>query len=154
VSTILTCGATPSGNQGNQTQSKQPGLKNGKAMKNIFTGFSLIGAIALLALIVGCANTQHTENLLSAAGFRTVIANTPQRQEQLKALPPNKVTLVQRNGKNYYVYADPTNYQVFVGTPAEYQKYQQLRLASNLAQDQLETAQLNSWGPGLWGFPE
>ena len=123
-------------------------------MKHIFTGFNLIGAIALLALTVGCANTQHTENLLSAAGFGTVIANTPQRQEQLKALPPDKVTLVQRNGKNYYVYADPAHYQVYVGNPSQYQKYQQLRLASNLAQDQLETAQLNSWGPGLWGFPE
>ena len=55
-------------------------------MKHIFTGLNLIGAIALLALTVGCANTQHTENLLSAAGFRTVIANTPQRQEPLKAL--------------------------------------------------------------------
>ena len=76
-------------------------------MKHIFTGFNLLGSIALLALTVSCANTQHTENLLSAAGFRTIIANTPQRQEQLKTLPPNKVTLVQRNGKNYYVYADP-----------------------------------------------
>ena len=123
-------------------------------MKHLFTAFNLIGAIALLALAVGCANTQQTENLLSAAGFSTVLANTPQRQEQLKALPPHRLTLVQRNGKNYYVYADPANYQVFVGTPSEYQKYQQLRLASNLAQDQLETAQLNSWGPGLWGFPE
>jgi len=123
-------------------------------MKYIFARFNLIGAIALLALTVGCANTQHTENLLSAAGFRTVIANTPQRQEQLKALPPNKVTLVQRNGKNYYVYADPANYQIYVGNPSQYQKYQQLRLASNLAQDQLETAQMNSWGPGLWGLPE
>jgi len=113
-----------------------------------------MGAIALFVLTVGCANTQHTENLLSAAGFRTVIANTPQRQEQLKALPPDKVTLVQRNGNNYYVYADPANYQVFVGTPSQYQNYQQLRLANNLAQDQLETAQLNGWGPGLWGFPE
>jgi hypothetical protein len=123
-------------------------------MKHIFTGFNLIGAIALLALTVGCANTQHTENLLSAAGFRTVIANTPQRQQQLKALTPNKVTLVQRKGKNYYVYADPANNQAYVGNPSQYQKNQQLRLASNLAQDQLETAQLNSWGPGLWGFPE
>ena len=123
-------------------------------MNHIFTGLKLIGAFALLALTVGCANTQHTENLLSAAGFRTVIANAPQRQEQLKALPPDKVTLVQRNGKNYYVYADPANYQVYVGTPSQYQKYQQLRLANNLAQDELQTAQLNSWGPGLWGFPE
>ena len=62
--------------------------------------------------------------------------------------------LVQRNRKNYYVYADPAHWQIFVGTPSQYQKYQQLRLANNLAQDQLQTAQLNSWGPGLWGFPE
>ena len=123
-------------------------------MKRILTAFNLIGVIALLTLVVGCANTQHTENLLSAAGFRTVIANTPQRQEQLKALPPDKVTLVQRNGNTYYVYADPANNQAFVGTPSQYQKYQQLRLANNLAQDQLQTAELNSWGPGLWGFPE
>jgi hypothetical protein len=87
-------------------------------MKHIFTGFNLIGAIALLAL--GCAaNTQQTENLLSAAGFRTVIANTPQRQQHLKTLPPNKVTLVQRNGKNYYVYADPAHWQIFVGNPSQ-----------------------------------
>src|SRR5208282_125799 len=123
-------------------------------MKQILTGFKLIGAIALLAMVAGCANTQQTENLLSAAGFRTVIANTPQRQQQLKTLPPDKVTLVQRNGKNYYVYADPTHWQIFVGTPSQYQKYQQLRLANNLVQDELQTAQLNSWGPGLWGFPE
>jgi hypothetical protein len=123
-------------------------------MKHITTGFGLIGAFALLALTFGCANTHHTENLLSAAGFRTILANTPQRQEQLKALPPDKVTLVQRNGKNYYVYADPANWQIFVGTPSQYEKYQQLRLANNLAQEQLENAQLNSWGPSLWGFPE
>ncbi len=123
-------------------------------MKRLFTALNLIGVIALLTLAVGCANTQHTENLLSAAGFRNVIANTPQRQEQLKALPPDKVTLVQRNGNTYYVYADPANNRAFVGTPSQYQKYQQLRLANNLAQDQLQTAELNSWGPGLWGFPE
>ena len=37
---------------------------------------------------------------------------------------------------------------------SKFTKYQQLRLASNLAQDELATAQMNSWGPGLWGFPE
>jgi hypothetical protein len=73
--------------------------KKGKDMKHISTGFRLIAALAFTALAAVCANTRHTENLLSAAGFRTVIANTPQRQEQLKTAPPNKVTLVQRNGK-------------------------------------------------------
>ena len=128
-------------------------------MKRILTGFNLIGAIALLTMVLGCANMQQTENLLSAAGFRTIIANTPQRQQHLKTLPPDKVTLLQRNGKNYYVYADPAHWQIFVGTPSQYEKYQQLRLANNLAQDQLATAEINQqtsamgwemWGP--WGF--
>jgi hypothetical protein len=128
-------------------------------MKHIFRGLNIIGAIALLAVVLGCAaNTQSTENLLSAAGFRTIVANTPQRQQHLKTLPANKVVLVQRNGKNYYVYADPANNQIYVGNPSQYQQYQQLRLARNLAQDQLATAELNQqstmdwgmvWGPGF-----
>ena len=127
-------------------------------MKHILIRFRLIGALVVLALAVGCAaNTQSTENLLSAAGFRTIIANTPQRQQHLKTLPANKVVLVQRNGKNYYVYADPAHNQIYVGNPSQYQQYQQLRLARNLAQDQLATAELNKqaamnwdmWGP-IW----
>ena len=127
-------------------------------MKDIFTGLRRIGALAVLAMVVGCAaNTQSTENLLSAAGFRTIVANTPQRQQHLKTLPANKVVLVQRNGKNHYVYADPAHYQIYVGNPSQYQQYQQLRLARNLAQDQLATAELNQqaamnwdmWGP-IW----
>jgi hypothetical protein len=127
-------------------------------MKDLFTGLRLISAFAVLALVAGCAaNTQSTKNLLSAAGFRTIVANTPQRQQHLKTLPANKVVLVQRNGKNYYVYTDPANNQIYVGNPSQYQQYQQLRLARNLAQDQLATAELNQqaamnwdmWGP-IW----
>ena len=51
---------------------------------------------------------------------------------------------MQRNGKNYCVYAYPAHYQIYVGDPSQYQRYQQLRLANNLAQDPLETAQLNN----------
>ena len=122
-------------------------------MKHLFTGFSRLGTLAVLALAVGCAaNTQSTENLLSAAGFRTIVANTPQRQQHLKTLPANKVVLVQRNGKNHYVYADPAHYQIYVGNPAQYQQYQQLRLARNLAQDQLGTAELNQQAAMGWGY--
>src|SRR6516165_4865907 len=124
-------------------------------MKHLFTGFNLIGAIALLAFIVGCANTQHTENLLSAAGFRTIAANTPQRQEHLKTLPPDRVTVAQRHGKTYYVYADPAHNQIYVGNQSKYQRYQQLRQANNLAQESLENAQLHSISPphpDMWGL--
>ena len=103
---------------------------------------------------MGCASTQNTENLLSAAGFRTIVATTPQQQQHLKTLPPDKVTLAQRDGKIYYVFADPAHNQIYVGNPSQYQKYQQLRLANNLAQDQLATAELNNetaMGWGMWG---
>ena len=123
-------------------------------MKHLFTGLSLIGAVVLAALAMGCASTQNTENLLTAAGFRTIVATTPQQQQHLKTLPPDKVTLAQRDGKIYYVFADPAHNQIYVGNPSQYQKYQQLRLANNLAQDQLATAELNNetaMGWGMWG---
>jgi hypothetical protein len=119
-----------------------------------FTGFRLIGAFLLLAFAVGCANTPQTENMLSAAGFTTKLATTAQQQQHLKTLPPNKVSLVQRNGKTYYVYADPAHQQIYVGNQAQYQRYQQLRQANNLAQENLEAAELNqetAMGWGVWG---
>ena len=123
-------------------------------MTHLFTGFRLMGAFALLAFALGCANTPQTENLLSAAGFTTKLATTAQQQQHLKTLVPNKVTLVQRKGKTYYVYADPAHHQIYVGNQAQYQRYQQLRQANNLAQENLEAAELNqeaSMGWGVWG---
>ena len=57
---------------------------------------------------------------------------------------------MQRNGKNYYVYADPAHYQIYVGNPSQYQQYQQLRLARNLAQDQLAPEELNQQEASNW----
>jgi hypothetical protein len=123
-------------------------------MTHLFTGFRLMGAFALLAFAVGCANTPQTENLLSAAGFTTKLATTAQQQQHLKTLPPDKVTVAQQNGKTYYVYADPAHNQIYVGNPSQYQRYQQLRLANNLTQENLEAAELNqqtAMGWGVWG---
>jgi len=49
-------------------------------MKYVITCLKLASLMPLLALGVGCANTGQTENLLSAAGFRTLIATTAQQQ--------------------------------------------------------------------------
>ena len=108
-------------------------------MKRIFAGFRVIGAFALLALAVGCASTQQTENLLSAAGFRTVIVTNPQQQQ----LPPYKVTVAERDGKTYYVYADPARNQNYVGDQSQYQRYRQLK-------KELEAAQ-QSYNPPVFG---
>jgi hypothetical protein len=98
-------------------------------MKQIFTGFSIIGSFALLALAMGCASTQQTENLLSAAGFTTVIVTNPQQQ-----LRPYKVTVTERNGEAYYVYADPARNQIYVGDRSQYQRYRKLKKELHAAQ--------------------
>jgi hypothetical protein len=127
-------------------------------MKHLFTGFSLIGAFALLALAVGCTSTQtqtqSKENLLVAAGFKVIVPRTAAQQQKLQALPADKVTLVQKDGKTYYVFPDVANNQAYVGDPTQYQAYQQLRLANKLANENLEAAEMNqdaSMDLGAWG---
>ena len=130
-------------------------------MKHIFTGFSLIGAFALLALAVGCTSTQtqtqSKENLLIAAGFKVIVPRTAVQQQKLRALPAGKVTLVQKDGKIYYVFPDAANNQAYVGGPEQYQAYKQLRLENKLANENLEAAEMNQdasmdWGTwGGWG---
>jgi hypothetical protein len=130
-------------------------------MKHIFTGFSLIGAFALLALAAGCTGmtTQSKENLLIAAGFKTVVTKTAAQQKKLQALPPDKVARVQKGGKTYYVFPDAANNRALVGGPKQYQSYQQLRLQNKLANENLETAEMYqdaamNWGAwGGWGGP-
>ena len=119
-----------------------------------------MGALALLALTFGCANRLQTENLLSAAGFKTILATTPQQQQHLKTLPANKVSLVRRNGMAYYVYPDPAHRLLYVGNQFQYAKYRDLRLEKNLAQEDLQTAELNAppgmgwgvWDPDIFAF--
>ena len=130
-------------------------------MKHICTGLKLISAFALLALTVGCTGmqTQNKENLLIAAGFKVIVPKTAVQQQKLKALPADKVTLVQKDGNTYYVFPDAANNQAYVGGPKQYQAYKQLRLENKLANDNLEAAEMNQdasmdWGGwGGWGGP-
>jgi hypothetical protein len=134
-----------------------------KIVKHIINGFSLVGAFALLSVAVSCTSTQtqtqSKENLLIAAGFKIIVPSTAAQQQKLKALPPDKVTLVQKSGKTYYVFPDAANNQAYVGGPTQFQAYKQLRLANQLANENLEAAEMNQdasmdWGTwGGWGGP-
>ena len=112
-------------------------------MKCLLNPMKLLAALALLAFAVGCATTQQTENLLSAAGFKTVPASTPEQQEHIKTLKPGKITSVKRGGKTYYVLPDPARNQLYIGSQAEYQKYQQLRLQQKLSNENLIAAEMD-----------
>jgi len=117
--------------------------------KNLFSLFSLA---ALLALAAGCSTTKQTESLLSAAGFQIMPATTPEQKAHLKTLPAGKVTTVQRAGKTYFVYPDAAKQVAYVGQQPQYQEYQKLRLQKQMAEDQLQAAELNSEpGWNAWG---
>lgn len=129
-------------------------------MKQLFGRFSLIGALALLALAVGCASTASTQSkqdLLIAAGFKEVVPKTAAQQQKLRALPPDQVAMIQKGGRTYYVYPDAANNRALVGGPNQYQSYQQYRLAKQLSAERLATAEayqdssMNWGGWGGWG---
>jgi hypothetical protein len=95
---------------------------------------------------------QNKEDMLSAAGFTLVPANTPQRQASLSRLPPHKFAHQVRNNRVIFVYADPTICDcLYVGDQAAYDRYRANVFAKNIANEQEMTAQMNQmdWGP--WG---
>jgi hypothetical protein len=130
-------------------------------MKQILTPFRILSALALLAMAAGCANIQSKENSLLAAGFKVVVPKTAAQQQKLKALPADKVTMVQKSGKTYYVFPNAAHNQAYVGGPKQYEAYRQLRMKQKLANEKLEAAEMNleasqmdwyGWGGwGAWG---
>jgi hypothetical protein len=126
-------------------------------MKRIFAGLPRTVILSITVLIAACAShsRQTTEDLLAASGFNVVIATTPQQLKHLAALPPYKMMRIQRNGKDRYVYADPARKLIYVGGLFSYDHYKDLRLAKNVAEQDLQDAKFNAeiasgwdvWGP-------
>ena len=110
-----------------------------------------IMTLLLLVFATGCASTTSSKpDMLAAAGFRLMSADTPQKQQVLATLQADKLTLITWKGKQFYV--EPAgNNQAYVGTPTEYQAYQQLRLAKQMSNDNLMAAQLNQQAMYGWG---
>jgi hypothetical protein len=91
---------------------------------------------AVVALVSSCATTPQApavrEDLLSQAGFKTIVASTPQQQQHLLVLHQGTVSQMQQTGRHYYVYPDTANKRLYVGTPKEYQAYLALRTRNGL----------------------
>ena len=108
--------------------------------------FQISIAAAYIVLGVGCATTQTStqsrEAMLSASGFKLITPKTAAQKQKLQNLPPGKVTMIQKNGKTYYVFPDPAHNQAYVGGPKQFEQYQQLRAENKLAQENVEMAQM------------
>lgn len=124
--------------------------------------------IAILTLITlgflpglnGCkmmesSEAKHTEDILSAAGFKQLQANTPERSQMLQTMKPRTFHAVEKNGNTYYVYPDPTNCNcLYSGTETQYQAYKKMAFEQEIAEDNLATAEdyddaSMDWG--IWG---
>jgi hypothetical protein len=110
-------------------------------MKPLFVRAKLLMALAMLALVTGCGSAPSTSpasvaplnfDLLSAAGFKTVVATTDKQLQEIPKLPAGQVTVMSNTGKNYFVYPDMARKQIYVGTEKEYQAYLKLRAQNNM----------------------
>ena len=117
---------------------------------NKFRLSNVSGAIILGILLSSCATmqaqqTKDTENLLSTAGFKMTLANSPVKMDHLKTLTQNKVVAHTKDGVVYYTYADATNCQCFyVGSEKSYQSFLKLQVQQNLAAEDRMSAQMDS----------
>ena len=118
-------------------------------MKQILTSFKILTTIALLALAIGCANTAEQRRLARCRGLPRIRSQNCGAQQKLKALPHDKVTMVQENGKTYYVFPDAAHNQAYVGGPNQFETYRQLRLKQK---EKVEAAEMNLDASTDWGF--
>ena len=124
----------------------------------------ILPLVALSLSVTGCAairahQTVETEQVLAAAGFQVKPADTPEKLAHLQTLTPRKVVRYSRDGQPQYVYADPETCKcLYVGDEQRYQKYQELSLQKQIADEQRSAAETNwdasiNWGAwGLWGW--
>lgn len=96
--------------------------------------------------------TLTTEQLLAGAGFEKKVADTPEKLAYLRTVTPaRRLVPHRRDGQLYYVYADPAMCKcLYVGTPVQYQRVLEKRLANEqlVAQQELLNDDAVIWA--LW----
>ena len=112
---------------------------------------SLASGIVLFAL-GGCASvgSTNTESLLSAAGFIVRTPETPRQKQIYASLPPYKVHRATVNNKVFYVYKDEKAGVAYIGHEPEYQRYQQLAVQQQIAQERYMAAELDREAALQW----
>lgn len=93
----------------------------------------VIGSIIYGILLCSCtaiekSNARGIEELLLAAGFEKQMADSPEKNQQIQAMQQRAVFSKEENGATKYYYADVEFcHCVYVGTEADYQRYQELQ---------------------------
>ncbi len=124
-------------------------------MNKLGAALVVLGTLAAAACETPQQRIANKEDMLTAAGFKFLPANTPTRQAALKQLPPNKFSRQIRDGRVFYVYPDPSVCAcLYVGDQTAYGTYRANVFQKNLADERAMTANemsMYSWDWGPWG---
>ena len=82
-----------------------PTVRIARILVLLATAFALGGCAAMRR-----HEARDTGDLLVSAGFTTKPADTPERAQQLHAMPPLKLVSESKDGNVVYRYADPYSY--------------------------------------------
>jgi hypothetical protein len=117
-------------------------MKIQKPSSNIVLIFAAAAAALFLA---GCAGMEsgNTTSLLTAAGFRARTPQTAKQKQIYASLPAYKVHRVTVKGQVFYVYKDEKAGLAYIGREQEYQRYQQVAIQQQIAQDQYMAAEMD-----------
>ena len=115
-------------------------------------GYVLLAAV-LGIVLVGCAAAPSSsapksqDDLLTAAGFRSYPAKTPQSLAYLKTLPPQEIVQHRYEGTNrFLVCTDQNSRACYVGDEAAFQRYQNLANQEDIAARKRNVSQ-ERWDP-------
>ena len=124
-----------------------------------------VAAVVMVLALGGCASTTNGtakfEQMLIAGGFRMKLADTPEKLAHLQTLPQKRIVPRQKDGKVYYVFADPDQKALYVGDAVAYQQFQDLRLQQQDAEQNAMAAEADRQAEemryesdamwGMWG---
>ena len=128
--------------------------------RNVLSSWLTVVCLIILGLaLVGCGGgagggrmmappqsqqTQSKTDLLLAAGFKQVVATTPQQKARLQAMPQHLLFATSRGTKVVYIYADAAGCGCFyAGNQQQYQAFQRIAAQNRLAAEEISAAQLN-----------
>jgi len=133
-----------------------------KTQQSVLNVVVIFAAAVSTLFVTGCAEvgSGNTTSLLTAAGFRARTPQTPRQQQIYAALPPYQVERATVKGHVFYVYKDEKAGIAYIGREAEYQRYHQLAVQQQIAQNYYMAAEMDraaafgwygAWGPrALW----
>jgi hypothetical protein len=113
-----------------------------------------LGAIIVTLALAGCASLQpdpavladQKESMLSAAGFKMLPADSPEKLAKAQALPQMKVKYFSgSDGSVHYWMSDAQFcHCVYVGSESNYQKFKEMQFQAQLANEQNQAAEMQS----------